>query len=218
MYGLDNNSGISVMPPVAPAVSPAPLWFTDGGAGQSPSYPGQDWFNMFQAEHLNVLAEADITPDKGDLTQLSKAIKKIMSSGSLLIKNNLSEIKSTGPAAIAQTLANLGLKGAAKRDVGIEIDQIPDMSYFNCNFASPGWQRLPSKMIIQWGRITTGDTDIITQLPITFPTNFLHLSTSTGYTANSGTIGYICGEIYNNSSIVTRSPHLLGGTYLAIGY
>ncbi|BFI48109.1 phage tail protein [Yersinia pseudotuberculosis] len=81
MYGLDNTSGISVMPPVAPAVSPKPLWFTEGGAGQSPSYPGQDWFNMFQAEHLNVLADAGISPDKSKLNQLATAIKKLIATG-----------------------------------------------------------------------------------------------------------------------------------------
>ncbi|BFI61600.1 tail fiber protein [Yersinia pseudotuberculosis] len=81
MYGLDNTSGISVMPPVAPAVSPTPLWFTEGGAGQSPSYPGQDWFNMFQAEHLNVLADAGISPDKSNLNQLATAIKKLIATG-----------------------------------------------------------------------------------------------------------------------------------------
>lgn len=81
MYGLDNPSGISVMPAIAPAASTSPLWFTEGGAGQSVSYPGQDWFNMFQAEHLNVLADAGITPVKSDLTQLSKAIKKLISTG-----------------------------------------------------------------------------------------------------------------------------------------
>lgn len=113
MYGLDNNSGISVMPAIAPAVNPTPLWFTEGGANHPPSYPGQDWFNIITAEVLNVLAEADITPDKGDLTQLSKAIKKIISSGSLLINNNLGEIKEAGPAAVTETLSNLGLSDVA---------------------------------------------------------------------------------------------------------
>ncbi|WP_145482410.1 gp53-like domain-containing protein [Yersinia aldovae] len=112
MYGLDNNSGINAMPAVAPTVSPTPLWFTDGGANQPPSYPGQDWFNMFQAEHLNVLAEAGLTPNKTDLNQLAKAIKKIISSGDnglLKTENNLSEIKAAGAPAIAAALANLGL-------------------------------------------------------------------------------------------------------------
>lgn len=41
MYGLDNNSGINVMPAVAPAVSPTPLWFTDGSANQPPVTQGK---------------------------------------------------------------------------------------------------------------------------------------------------------------------------------
>ncbi|WP_314188540.1 phage tail protein [Yersinia massiliensis] len=111
MYGLDNPSGISVMPTIAPAVSPSPLWFTEGGAGQAVSYPGQDWYNMFQAEHLNVLADAGIVPVKSDLTQLSKAIKKLISDGNagfLKTSNNLSEIKTAGAAAMAAAVGNIG--------------------------------------------------------------------------------------------------------------
>lgn len=79
MFGLDNKSGINVMPPIAPADSQTPLWFTEGGAGLSATYPGQDWFNQIQAELLNVLKAADITPQKGTLTQLSSAISKLAS-------------------------------------------------------------------------------------------------------------------------------------------
>ncbi|EEP93648.1 Phage-related tail fiber protein, partial [Yersinia aldovae ATCC 35236] len=45
----------------------------------------------------------------------------------LMIEKLLSEIKDAGPTAIAQTLVNLGLKEAAKRDVGTGVNQIPDM-------------------------------------------------------------------------------------------
>ncbi|WP_163637802.1 hypothetical protein [Morganella morganii] len=79
MFGLDNKSGINVMPPIAPADSQTPLWFTEGGAGLSATYPGQDWFNQIQAELLNVLNEAGITPEKGRLNQLSQSIKAIIS-------------------------------------------------------------------------------------------------------------------------------------------
>lgn len=85
MYGLDNNSGINAMPAVAPTVSPTPLWFTDGGANQPPSYPGQDWFNIITAELLNVLAEAAIAPNKADSTQLSTAIKKIIANSANVV-------------------------------------------------------------------------------------------------------------------------------------
>ena len=79
MFGLDNKSGINVMPSIAPADSQTPLWFTEGGAGMSATYPGQDWFNQIQAELLNVLKAADIAPQKGNLTQLSSAISKLAS-------------------------------------------------------------------------------------------------------------------------------------------
>ncbi len=79
MFGLDNKSGINVMPPIAPADSQSPLWFTEGGAGLSATYPGQDWFNQIQAELLNVLKAADITPQKGSLNQIASAISKLAS-------------------------------------------------------------------------------------------------------------------------------------------
>ncbi|EOS94152.1 tail fiber protein [Erwinia tracheiphila] len=85
MYGLDNNSGVSVMPAIAPTSSATPLWFTEGGANQSPSYPGQDWFNQVQAELLNVLTEAGIAPDKADNTQLSRAISQIIAASANVI-------------------------------------------------------------------------------------------------------------------------------------
>lgn len=85
MFGLDNKSGINVMPPIAPADSQTPLWFTEGGAGLSATYPGQDWFNQIQAELLNVLNAAEITPQKGNLTQLSSAISKLASAYALSV-------------------------------------------------------------------------------------------------------------------------------------
>ncbi|EMM8061193.1 hypothetical protein [Morganella morganii] len=85
MFGLDNKSGINVMPPIAPADSQTPLWFTEGGAGLSATYPGQDWFNQIQAELLNVLKAADIAPQKGNLSQLSSAISKLASAYAVLI-------------------------------------------------------------------------------------------------------------------------------------
>ncbi|EPU2619626.1 hypothetical protein ACVVDL_004269, partial [Yersinia enterocolitica] len=51
-------------------------------------------------------------------------------SGFLKSSNNLSEIKDAGPAAVAQTLLNLGLGDAAKKSVGTGVNQIPDMSSF----------------------------------------------------------------------------------------
>lgn len=75
MYALDNKSGIQQMPEIPEVFSTTPLWFTEGRDGNAPSYPGAHWFNIVQAELLNVLKEAGIEPDKHSLDQLAQALK-----------------------------------------------------------------------------------------------------------------------------------------------
>lgn len=77
MYALDNKSGIEQMPEIPEVFSKNPLWFTEGRDGNSPSYPGAHWFNIVQAELLNVLKEAGIEPEKKSLDQLWQAIQTI---------------------------------------------------------------------------------------------------------------------------------------------
>lgn len=79
MYHLDNKSGVTVMPPLSDEFSSAELFFTEGGGGVNPSWPGAAWFNIVQSELLNVLKEAGVTPEKTQLNQVSTAIKKMLS-------------------------------------------------------------------------------------------------------------------------------------------
>lgn len=80
MYALDNNSGVVVMPEIkSQSFSPdEPRWFTEGGNGTAPSYPGADWFNIVQGELLNVVKSAGVMPDKNALNQLSIAIQSMI--------------------------------------------------------------------------------------------------------------------------------------------
>ena len=78
MYGLDNASGVNVMPKITPASSETTMWFTEGGPGLAASWPGQEWFNIVQAELLGVLSTAGIKPEKAKLNQLAAAVKKII--------------------------------------------------------------------------------------------------------------------------------------------
>lgn len=124
MFGLDNKSGINVMPPIAPADSQTPLWFTEGGAGLSATYPGQDWFNQIQAELLNVLKAADIAPQKGSLTQLSSAISKLASAYALSV------VQSPG-----QSLTGvMSQKAVTDLVTGINIPVAADLN----NYKEPG--------------------------------------------------------------------------------
>ncbi|MDF9362195.1 phage tail protein, partial [Escherichia coli] len=93
MFYIDNDSGVTVMPPVSAQRSAIVRWFSEGDGNNIITWPGMDWFNIVQAELLNTLEEAGIQPDKTKLNQLALSIKAIMSNNALLIKNNLSEIK-----------------------------------------------------------------------------------------------------------------------------
>ncbi|EFA8614392.1 phage tail protein [Escherichia coli] len=56
-----------------------------------------------------------------------------------------------GKNTIADILTYLGLKTAARRDVGTGANQIPDMSAYS---SGSGWRKLPDGSIEQWGRIS----------------------------------------------------------------
>ncbi|MDW0617379.1 endosialidase catalytic beta-propeller domain-containing protein, partial [Mannheimia haemolytica] len=75
MYALDNKSGIPQMPKIPEVFSTSPLWFTEGRDGNTPSYPGAHWFNIVQAELLNILKAAGVEPEKHSLDQLAQALK-----------------------------------------------------------------------------------------------------------------------------------------------
>lgn len=74
MFHIDNKSGVVVMPPVKEKLSDTPLFFTEGGNGVPPSWPGADWFNIVQSELLNILLLAGVVPDKADSAQIAGLI------------------------------------------------------------------------------------------------------------------------------------------------
>ncbi|EPB8093261.1 phage tail protein [Yersinia enterocolitica] len=170
------------------------------------------------SEGIPDLKDASLT-QKG-IVQLSNATnsnsqilaatpKAVSDLGNLLLKitNNLSEIKDTGPAAVAQTLLNLSLGDAAKLGVATNAQMatgtstllLPTvaavMSMFNKrSFTTADYIRIPDVpggLIIQWIRGSTagfseGAFPAIT-FPIPFPTAcvFVTAGTQGNNTANS---------------------------------
>lgn len=105
MFYVDNPTGVPVMPEPSPVSSLTDLFFTEGGNGVPPTYPGPDWFNIIQSELLNIVRAAGLDPDKMNHTQILDALKKLF----LQRQNPFGDIKLDGPAAIALALSNLGL-------------------------------------------------------------------------------------------------------------
>ena len=88
MYHLDNTSGVPEMPEPKEQQSMTPRWFGESQQQGGISWPGADWFNVVQAELLNLLAAAGIEPEKFAYDQLSKAIPVL---GDAQLRSNLRE-------------------------------------------------------------------------------------------------------------------------------
>lgn len=164
MYHVDNSTGVPVMPQPSPVTSETELFFTEGGNGVPPTFPGPDWFNIIQSELINILRAAGLDPDKMDNTQILAALKKLFLSRS----NPFGDIKADGAAAIATALSNLGLGEAAKRGVGTGVNQIPDMSSFVFSVSGGvNIYRFPNRMCIQWGNSNTdANGGAVVSLPV----------------------------------------------------
>ncbi|TNH44479.1 gp53-like domain-containing protein [Photorhabdus luminescens] len=76
---------------------------------------------------------------------------------------------------------NLGLNESAKREVGTDVNQIPDMSFFTKKLAETGWQKLPSGLIEMWGVASVKGNAIslpgtLNKFPIPFPNKCLNVT------------------------------------------
>ncbi|HCP7448050.1 TPA: hypothetical protein OF432_002794 [Escherichia coli] len=127
-----------------------------------------DYFDMLQEELCSVVEASGASLEKGRHDQLLTALRALL----LSRKNPFGDIKSDGTVKTA--LQNLGLREAAKRNVGNEQNQIPDMAAFASSLSSTGFQKLPSGLIIQWG-IVSGASNYTVTYPVTFPSRSLAL-------------------------------------------
>ncbi|EOW97894.1 gp53-like domain-containing protein [Escherichia coli] len=175
-------------------------------------------FNAMQEELAHIVESAGLALDINDMTQVLKAIQKL----TLSRANPFADIKSDGAAAISTALTNLGLGEAAKRNVGTGANQIPDMGSFMLSASVPGYQKLPSGLIIQWGPIDVPLTsqDTVTYFPIAFPNRCLRVFATQDYTPGSANVGYIACAGYNQDPVkfISRAgvPGI-GASFFALG-
>ncbi|MBN6416193.1 phage tail protein [Escherichia coli] len=139
----------------------------------------------------------------------------------------LTALTSVGRAILGKTstqgvLDYLGLGEAAKRNVGTGANQIPDMGSFMLSATVPGYQKLPSGLIIQWGPIDVPLTsqDTATYFPIAFPNRCLRVFATQDYTPGSANVGYIACAGYNQDPVkfISRAgvPGI-GASFFALG-
>ena len=120
-----------------------------------------------------------------------------------------------GKGTIADILTYLGLREAAKRDVGTGTNQIPDMSFFTLSMGQTGYQKLPSGMIIQWGTVAVdGNGNAFATLPIAFPQG-IHggigtEASPTGWAANSCIVAAVDITQSTRTVIAVRARSIVG--------
>lgn len=194
MFHLDNNSGVSAMPPVGAVQSSAPRWYTEGGGGTPASYPGSDWYNIVQAELLNLLSAYGITPNKSDFNQLQKAIEeaikqKATASSALLTAiaalvtsadkmpyfTGKDKVAMTDLTGFARTL--LGRSDAAGVLSDLGLGELVLAGTMTGSFDTNGYLILPviigatkKDLIVQWGQgNNTASATSQISYPIPFP-------------------------------------------------
>ena len=139
----------------------------------------------------------------------------------------LTALTSVGRAILGKTstqgvLDYLDLGEAAKRNVGTGANQLPDMGSFMLSASVPGYQKLPSGLIIQWGPIDVPLTsqDTVTYFPIAFPNRCLRVFATQDYTPGSANVGYIACAGYNQDPVkfISRAgvPGI-GASFFALG-
>lgn len=175
-----------------------------------------DYFDMLQEELCSVVEASGASLEKGRHDQLLTALRALL----LSRKNPFGDIKLDG--TVQKALENLGLGEAAKRNVGTGANQIPDMGSFMLSASVPGYQKLPSGLIIQWGPIDVPLTsqDTVTYFPIAFPNRCLRVFATQDYTPGSANVGYIACAGYNQDPVkfISRAgvPGI-GASFFALG-
>lgn len=130
-------------------------------------------------------------------------------------------------------LQNLGLKTAAQRDVGVGLNQIPDMSYFTASLATNGWAKLPNGLIIQQGvggPLTPAVPDNVINFNISFPNRCLFITEhdignsakrtmiQIGYVTPTAFTGYNLGVLDRTIPSGLQPPISATVQWFAIGY
>lgn len=113
----------------------------------------------------------------------AKLATETLVSGKQPLDSTLTDLSGKTPAQIN---TYLGLKNAAKRDVGTGSSQIPDMSAFTQGFTGngssfSGFFSLPGGLVVQYGKVALYNTSVVStiNLPLSYADgNFAVIATS----------------------------------------
>lgn len=120
---------------------------------------------------------------------------------------------------IAALKGNLNLKSAAYKDVGIASGQIPDMSYFANSTGSPGYQKFPGGLVMQWGTaaVPSAGSAVVTY-PLAFTQGIVQIITPIDSSStNNYRVGVDTSTLTTLTLRSTNTQNTTGVMWLAIG-
>lgn len=120
-------------------------------------------------EIVHCIMDAGLVPDDKDLTQLSQAIRRLMPDVSGLVpQTQYATDQQRGIIALATILETQAGQNNTKAVHPAGLAALWAQSH-----GETGWQRLPSGLIFQWGKVvgkvTAGDTMHTIVFPVAFP-------------------------------------------------
>lgn len=127
MFNIDTSSTTISKP--SPSIANAPGWF-----GPSGTTPSADWANAIQAELLNILSAANITPNKATTNQVITALKTLFAQNVQVVNPTPSTLN-IGDAITYSNNAQGGGTGAS--ELTVTNGQIYRITFYT-SFTNPG--------------------------------------------------------------------------------
>ena len=98
---------------------------------------------------------------------------------------------------------------------------LPSSALFGASLQTPGYQRLPSGLILQWGVVSTSSSgDTAVTLPIAFPNSSLLVVATSGHNPGGAAEGYVAATLNGRTSLLLRGTNgsPTGTWWMAMGY
>lgn len=165
---------------------------------------------------------------KASSSQINKALRQSSTIAALIgqfIANSGVDALDNGDIAtmvtnlIAAMKTNLSLKSAAYKDTGNASGQIPDMSYFSNNTSSPGYQKFPGGLVMQWGTAAVPVSgSVVATYPLAFTRGIFQLIAPLDSSpTNNYRVAVATSTTTNITMTSTNTQNVTGVMWMAVG-
>ncbi len=191
--------------------------FTEGDptAGTLATVVKADWLNSVQEEIAGVVEGAGLTLSKPDQGQLLEAISTMIDAAT--------PQASTTAQGLVELATNAEAQAWTDADRAITPATLAQaLKGSNQSLASPGYQKLPGGLVLQWGDFLTSSGDVTVTFPLAFPNTCLNVQITCTASAPQDYIATLGTKTATNFEVNTADGSgaaiSVGFSWFAIGY